>query len=274
MARYGEHVPGLMTIHYAFAETEEGEKLASRIRYEKYKPAEVSNERWLELFGADVNNLDHMLLTRGLTRSMVRHLKQDRPGYLAPREEDVLEVAALIHDRGEASTKKGDVSYSDKTDEDNAEEMVQLAALLDRQHSEDLGGVKSLVTDAFEVVRDSETKLGLVFNTVERIGYMRTALRAAEHIKDGTAPDCEEGLRWIVADVFGNQLKVLIRRIPEHPPIRTYFESKTTEIWEAFKVVKNETFANYVPEKQQAKEEAFEAACREWYQWWLASSEE
>jgi hypothetical protein len=274
MARNGEHVPGLMTIHYAFAETEEGEKLASRIRYEKYKPAEVSNERWLELFGADVNNLDHMLLTRGLTRSIVRRLKQDRPGYLAPREEDVLEVAALIHDRGEASTKKGDVSYSDKTDEDNAEEMIQLAALLDRHHSEDLSDVKTLITDALDVVRDTETKLGLVFNTVERIGYMRTALRAAEHIKNGTAPDCEEGLRWIVADVFGNQLKELINRIPEHPPVGTYLNNQAPSIWEAFKVVEPQTFTNYGSEQQEPKEEAFEAACREWRQWRIASTDD
>jgi hypothetical protein len=265
---------GLFAIHQAFAETEEGAKIAADVRYERYKPAEVSNQRWEELLGADVNMLTHMPLTYGLTRSMIRHLREDRPGYLTPHEEVVEQVAALIHDRGEAFTTKGDITFSDKTDEDHTEEMAQLKTYLENSYFEDEGDAKTLIMEALEVVKNPNTKLGQVFNTVERIGYVRTALRAAEHIHNGTAPDCEDGLRWIVADVFGNQLKVLLSRIPEHPPIRTYLENQARAITGAFMTAKTETFANYPEHQQQPKVDAFNAAYREWYQWRLASTDD
>lgn len=38
--------PDFISIHRSFAATELGEILASRVRYEPYKPAEVNNFPW------------------------------------------------------------------------------------------------------------------------------------------------------------------------------------------------------------------------------------
>ncbi len=59
-----------LDIHLSFAETIHGQKLAENVRYERYKPDDVTNQRWVELLGADVNNLTHLTLTYGLTRSL------------------------------------------------------------------------------------------------------------------------------------------------------------------------------------------------------------
>jgi hypothetical protein len=217
-----EQSPGsFIGIYESFAETEPGMLLASRIRYERYKPVDVSDARWQELLGADVNNLKHALLTRNLTRSMLSHLRVDRPQLLSENEGDILEVMAFIHDFGEGVGI--DITYSDKTEDDSKKEMLDLKDLLDKYYGESSPEIATLMEDAFDVLDGNDfsglnvNKLGKIFNTVERVGYLRTALRAAKHIEDGTAPDCEDGFSWIIADVFGNQLGALIERAREYP---------------------------------------------------------
>jgi hypothetical protein len=256
---------GFIAIHQSFAETELGATLADRIRYEKYKPAEVSNERWEDLLGADVNNLAHMPLTYGLTRSMIRNLQDTQPGFLNDHEEEVLQVTALIHDQAEAIV--GDINYNDKTPEDEVEEMHHLSAILDEHYEGDTSDIKHIILEAAEVMKSPDSKLGHVFNTIERIGYMRTALRAAEHVKRGAAPDCEEELRWMTADVLGNHTVTLMERADDYIPVRIYLGNQAHVIDEAFSIVTPEVFTNYPPEQRQSKELAHHSAYAAWRQW-------
>ncbi|HUA13083.1 MAG TPA: hypothetical protein VL989_01110 [Candidatus Sulfotelmatobacter sp.] len=251
---------GFMGIHQSFAETELGETLASRVRYTTYKPEEVTNERWEELLGADVNNLDHLALTYGLAKSMVRHLREERPDFLTPHEEDVLLVTALIHDWAEAIV--GDINYNDKTPEQEAEEMRQLSAILGQHYDDDTTGIRELVLEASEVVSSPDSKLGKVFNTIERIGYMRTALRASEQARSGKAEDCAVGLKWLYSDVLGNHTVTLIERSEEYPMLRGYLLNQQHVIFSAFVGMSADVFMNYPPEKRIAKQTAFLAAFR------------
>ena len=52
---------------HAFSETEYGQQLAGKIRYEKYNLAKLSNREWISALGMDVNNLWHMMITYSLT---------------------------------------------------------------------------------------------------------------------------------------------------------------------------------------------------------------
>ena len=266
-----EAEPDLFDIHRSFAGTELGQKLAGQVRYDRYKPDEVSNERWTELLGADVNNLTHMPLTYGLTRNFIRALQDSQPGFLADGEEQLLQTAALIHDWGESVV--GDITYSDKTEDDEAEERRQLDFILDEFSAHDAEEVKSLIKQAAaEIIFSPASRLGHVFNTVERVGYMRTALRAAKHVLDGTAPDCEDGFRWIVADVMGNHPVELIKRVDTYLPVRTYLMNVRVDIAKAFTVVEDQTFRMYPSfEQQRDKVKAFDDAVTDFHIWCLTN---
>lgn len=256
----------LIEIHHSFAETDFGKTLASKVRYERYKPAGVTNERWTELLGADVGNLSHLQLTYGLTKSMNKHLQETQPGLLDQEEEELLKTAALIHDWGEAIV--GDISYSDKTEEDEVEEREQLSIILDQHTDNKAPQMKELIEGAANnVVFNPDSKLGHIFNTVERIGYMRTGLRAGYHIQHGNAADCEHGLRWLVADVFGNIPPELLKRSATYIPVRDYLDSQSAEISRTFGLVHPETFENYLPEQREAKIAAFYSSRSAWVYW-------
>ncbi len=262
-----ERQPQLMDIHRAFSETEFGQTLADQVRYDRYKPADVTNERWVELLGADVGNLTHLPLTFGLTRDFITQLRQSQPGFLDEGEESVLQTAALIHDWAEAVV--GDITYSDKSDEDEVEERNQLAGIIDKLE-DNSPELRELIDRALEeVVFTPDTKLGQVFNTVERVGYVRTALRASQHVLESSAPDCEEGLRWIVADVFGNHPEALIERSFVYAPVKKYLLAKKDEISLAFRIVGPETFENYPTEDQRKLKEYLFYKSRGKFHAWL-----
>lgn len=254
-----EHGPNLMDIHRAFAETEHGQALAAQVRYDRYKPAGVSNERWVELLGADVNNLTHMPLTYGLTQDMIRQLDMHQPDILSSEEAETLKVAALIHDWAEAIV--GDITYSDKTLADEEVEKAELEKMLVQLAGKEATNLNALMLSAAnEVVFSPDSKLGFVFNTVERVGYMRTAIRASRHVLAGTAPDCDEGLRWLVVDVLGNHIPALIERCEILLPVNRYLESQADVIQSAVLIVNEATFLQYPEAQRQQKHEAFNRA--------------
>jgi len=262
----GETQPNFMELHHAFAATEHGQKLASQVRYDRYKPEDVSNERWVELLGADVNNLTHMPLTYGLTQDMIRQLDLSHPGLLNDGEKDELRVAALIHDWAEALV--GDITYSDKTSSDEEEERLQFGSLLSAFEGENAADMSHLIANAADkIVFDPNSKLGQIFNTVERVGYVRTAIRASKHVRSGDAADCEEGLKWLVADVFGNHIEVLLERLGNYMPVYNYLSNQVDDIKKAFQVVTDDVFANYPVEQQGIKRDAFYQAKRAFNLW-------
>jgi hypothetical protein len=258
-------------IHHAFAETDYGKTLAGRVRYERYKPVGVSNDRWIELLGADVNNLSHMPLTYGLAKSFVRHTRELQPDLLNDHEADVLMVAALVHDWGESVGE--DITYSDKTDSDEAEEREQFGTNLWSFYGGDTEEIKNLIQEALsDVVFSQDTKLGEMFNAVERAGYVRTALRATEHIQRGSAADSVDGLRWLVADVFGNNIAKLIEHAEKYPALEQYLVNQSDSIAAAFGLVMIKDFLNYAPERQEEKEMAFVDAYTKWSRWTTSGS--
>lgn len=200
-----ETEPRLLDIHHAFAETDFGAELAKNIRYGTYRPPEVNETEWVNLLGADVNNLSHLQLTYGLTRVFINHME---------------EAAEWIHQAMK------------------------------------------------EVIFNPETRLGKMFNAIERVGYVRTALRAQEHIKEGTAPDCEAGLKWLVADVLSNYHPAALARVADElPPVKQYLLAQHELITEAFDMVEVSVFANYQGAKSQEKEDALEGCWEVWSMW-------
>lgn len=259
-------------VHETFAATEHGQKLAGSLRWDRYKPQDVSPERWRKLLGVDANNLGHMPLTANLTRVLVSRIQETMPGHLSEEDAVVLELGAVSHDWGEAVVS--DISYSDKTEADEALERSAFEQNLTAFYPEDSEEIMRLLKIAHgSVIFNPETRLGEVFNIVERIGYMRTGLRAAGHVQAGRIPDCDESFRWIVADVLGNQIPSLVEFAEKYPPVREYLVTMALDISRGFNVVHPGTFENYDESKKQLKSDMFSRAHTLFHEWWMSTPE-
>ncbi|MDB5184789.1 MAG: hypothetical protein JWN38_597 [Candidatus Saccharibacteria bacterium] len=252
----------VFAIHVAFAATEYGEKLAANVRYERYNLAHVANETWVALLGADVNNLLHMPLTYGLTKSFIRATDVAQPGYFDADEKILLQVAAIIHDQGEAIV--GDISFGDKTDADEASEKLAFENNLEAFCPGVSVAMKQCIVAARDtVVFDATTKLGRMFNAIERSGYVRTALRAAMRLQTNSAGQSDAGLRWILADVLGVQPAKLIEYAADYPAVDGYLHAQQDKISTAYTLVHPEDFRHY-GDQEIAKQEQFIATQALW----------
>lgn len=265
--RSPEVMPQLIELHHSFAATEYGQILNENVRFDRYKPVDVSNERWVALLGSDVNNLVHMPLTLGLTRDMVSRLNEHGER-LTPHQVVTLCLAAIIHDWGEAIT--GDLTFDQVTAGGKVEEEQALDEII--SSLEQVGDVdlRTSLHAAREVAFDASTPLGHIFNTVERIGYLRTGLRAMEHVVQGDAPDCGDGLLWLTENVIGNSLAVLVERAEQYPPVADYLMHMQEPINQALSVIAHSpwVFNNYNLEDQGTRAQMFQTA-RTTYSGWL-----
>ena len=225
-------------IHRSFSDTEFGDKLADNVRYDKYRPDHILKKEWTELLGADVNNLTHMPLTYGLARAFINHTRVHQSDLMNESEEKLLLIAALSHDWAESITT--DISFGDKTVLDDEEEQAAFERYLVSFYQ---GKDFELVDQARrEIVFDHDSKLGEILNAIERIGYLRTALRADQLLRNGVGDsELQQGLQWLVFDVLSN---LQSKEAPDQPPrllelrkyypVAAYIESLKDRIEAAF----------------------------------------
>lgn len=252
-------------LHRAFAHTEYGETLAGMVRYERYMPEGTPNDEWVALLGADVNNLEHMRLTTGLTHAFIRSMDELSPGELTEEDRELLPVAAISHDWGEAIVS--DITFSHKTLEDEKKEKKAFLSIVSGSLA-DVSGSELVVQAAHEVVFDQKkTRRGRMFNAVERVGYMRTALRAHARVETVSDPELVNGLRWIVADVLGNQLVPLVEAAEQLPPIRQYLMHQGERISTAFDSIDDAVFSNYTDAEEETKRLAVAQSHAVWHTW-------
>jgi hypothetical protein len=254
----------LFTIYDTFSNTVHGKQLNKSLRYEKYKPSNITKKRWEQLLGPDVNNLKHMLVTYGLAHEFVLNLQKNQPGLVTEEDGVILEVAALIHDWAEAIV--GDISFGDKTVEAEEKEQADFEAHL---HEFYKGDATNLIDRARKDVIFNHGKeadhLGKIFNAIERIGYMQTALRSYSHIIKRDASDCEAGLTWLQGDVLLNQIPSLLEYAKEYIPIKQYLADRQKDISSSFILINKQidVFAKY-GEQREAKIAQFEHANNLW----------
>lgn len=156
-------------IHNVFGSTLWGDKLKRNVRYGPFKSLGVSNKDWEKALGGDVNNFEHLRLTYGLTRWFIGN----SPGLFTEKEKELLLLTSIVHDWGEAMV--GDIPYPVKTQQNEEEEMRYLGAFIVRVLGKPY---KAIVPDIQKVLTDKESKLGKAFNAIEKIGYVRTGIKA------------------------------------------------------------------------------------------------
>jgi hypothetical protein len=258
-------------IYNDFSSTEYGQKLASNSRYERYKPSSLTKEEWEKILGVDVNNLKHLKLSYGLARQFIRY-STDSHGptnevseeqTLTKKEQEDLLLAAIVHDWAEAVV--GDISYDLKSkaqEEKEYEELKKMTHGMFKEGDSDLLDRIHFVTDT--VIKDTSTKLGKMFNSIERIGYVRTALRAWQASKN-SAPELQNGLEWLTNNVFSGQITKLIEYSVAYNPVKVFLKENRDLINDAFNNISNESFLNYKkPEEREEKMKQFKTTQAKW----------
>jgi hypothetical protein len=156
-------------------------QLKSLLRYDRFRGDESEIE-WVQLLGPDVLSLTHPHATLKITRNFISYNQfHDVP--LTELESEQLKIATLVHDWGELKIDGkgiGDVSYDQKTEAHEKDEAAIFKQVVTDIKNEDEREMLTIIYT--EVVLDRKSKLGSMFNAIERIGYLQTAIRAYEGV--------------------------------------------------------------------------------------------
>ncbi len=244
-----------------FAQSDLGKILQENIRYEGYKPPHLPKTDWQKILGADINNLAHMPLTRGITRSFLRHQQQEIP--FSQENSQILLLAATTHDWAEAIV--GDKNGNLKTEADEAKESDVYAQLLKKY----LGNLlpSQILNKAHETATNRDSQLGWIFNSIEKIGYLRSGLNAWE-IGQKADPDLKKHLHWMASNVIGSQTVPLIRYAETLYPVYQYLDNARFKIIRIFQEMPKNVFDQFpVDDKNEraAQIEKFMDAKKAWY---------
>ena len=266
---------GFSEINRDFSSTEYGHQLASNVRYDRYKPSNMSNPEWEHLLGVDVNNLKHLRLTYGLARQFIKYSidlpisseeSNNNEEQLTPKEQEDILLASIVHDWAEAVV--GDHSYDLKTLKEEDVEFEELKNLTDsiyKKNNKELLNRINYVTDT--IIKDPNSKLGKIFNAVERIGYLRTSLRSWEKSKDASG-DLKTNLEWLTNNVFLNQISKLIQYSEIYPAVGLYLKENKELINDAFNNLSDNIFSKYSSNEIVEKTKQFKMAQKGWQEYY------
>lgn len=210
---------------------------SENIRYARYRTTE-SPEEFATLLGDDVRFATHPKVTYKIARSFINSQnKGDSSEHISDVERDLIYTASLVHDWGELKIDGqgcGDKTFDQHTLTDEQEEGIIFEKLISRM--KDVPD-REYVSRAYrEVVEDKTSKLGRMFNAIEKIGYLNTALRAYLGFN---------GIRianWkgLVGNVFSNQIIPLLGYQKDYNLVRETFERNFQVIFQAFQDISGE----------------------------------
>jgi 5'-deoxynucleotidase YfbR-like HD superfamily hydrolase len=257
-------------LHRDFAKTDEGQELATQVRWDRYRftldvegrlVELIDKQSWLKLFGADANNLEHMPHTYGIARWFGEQCKQaelhdNKLHSDAIFDSDDLCVifgGAIVHDRPEI--KHGDVTYDYKNDETHDDESKTLSMMLGINETIEEDNILRRMVEVTNTKKRDDTKVGRAFNTIEHIGYLRTGLNAWKALEQFNVRQhsLRINLQWLTQNVLLNSLPKLILKADIYPPVRLLLDMNHKIISEAFQNIQNESFECY--QKQEKKDD-------------------
>lgn len=257
-------------IYTNFANTEYGKQLKASMRWEKYNLGGLSNEDWCDLIGDDANNLYHMHVTYDLAKQFVDHQNMSDKTSVDAHATSLLLLSAIIHDQAEAIT--GDISYGDKSQQDESLEITVFENHLDSMNPKMSTSTKNMAKSAIRgVIFDDTTPEGAVFNAVERTGYLITALNVAKAAPTIHNPKVVKGLNWLVTDVLANQIAPLVDCAEKYSLPEEILLQNADLISQRFADTPIDIFDRYEKDSTQ-KQDTFKKARQAWVGFCLAHS--
>lgn len=230
--------------HTLFSSSEYGQSLAGRPRWDMQRPEHVSVEEWQYILGRDADNLDHMLLTHNITD---RFLSWD-DGSLNTNdvERDILRMAAICHDWGESINPTtgigGDINFEHKTHQNTLDEIETFRKVFTDIFGEVDVKTKHLIEAA---VFKKDSKLGMIFDAIERVGYLRTAIIAHNASKKTDDEVLKGNLEWLAAGTLSNQVVSLMEYAADYTPVKEYLDAAAPLINEMFDSIDPDVFISH-----------------------------
>lgn len=260
------------SIHKNFSQTEIGKKLNDKTRWERYQikgddpDNKLPNKEWINIIGQDANNLSHGLLTYGLSRLFINHIIHSNSQIkLNQEEQEIILFTAISHDWPEGVTKKGDVSFELKTEKDESEELSLIENIIT-----DFLGHNSLpiARQVKDTLGDPTSKLGKIFNAIEKMGYSQTGLKAwekRENFGDLITPK----LTLLSNNVLLNNPIKMIEYSSIYPPIDSFLRNRQDIISNGFSNMPDSIFDLYTEKVDLPKinRSKFKDASEQWNDW-------
>lgn len=263
---------GFGEIHRRYAGSRFGQLLAGQRRWKRFMPAAIPGDQWARApLGADMNNLQHMPLVMGMTRSYLKH--QDPAKVLNRTDSQILMLASITHDWAEAITD--DIMFDLKTVAEDDDEATIMLFLLRRMLGSRLS--RETLMQVYSTVKDRNSRLGRIFNAIERVGYMRSGLNAwqgsihprGEMMRElplEVEQELRQSLLWMANNVAANQTQALLEYAEIYRPIEVYLDSVKTQITRLFNGMPVSIFHKYPEAEQPAKVQLFLKADQAWKQ--------
>lgn len=208
------------------------DQLSVQLRYDRFRQEETIPQ-YVNLLGPDVLGLTHPRVTGEITERFLTH-NEAHSLHLTTHEQLLLRTTPYIHDLGELIIETlgvGDVSFDQKTATHEQEEHRVFLKVLETIPP---GPEKDLIREAYtDVAMDRSTKLGRMFNAIERIGYLETAIRAFEGVKGKRIAN------WhgLIGNVLSNQIETLLRYQREYPYVWRFINTHVVHISDMFHAV-------------------------------------
>ncbi len=198
------------------------DQLSTTLRYDRFRTTE-SPDQWRFLLGPDVILLTHP--------KVVAHIAEEFLAYegatLTAEEEALLSIAPWVHDLGELIINGdgiGDISFDQKTDAHETKELAVFTSVLTAIPD---GDKKSAIERSYrEIVMDRGSRLGKMFNAVERIGYLQTAIRAYEGVEGQRI----QNWKGLVGNVLSNQIIPMLAYCSEFPYVTNILFEENRQI--------------------------------------------
>ncbi|HEY8992553.1 MAG TPA: adenylyltransferase/cytidyltransferase family protein [Candidatus Microsaccharimonas sp.] len=238
-------------IFTSFSDSDYGQSLAGKPRWDRQRPEHVADNEWIELLGRDADNLEHMRLTYQMTNLFIKF--DDGSLNINSEEADLLRVAAMTHDMGKSSDQEGtiggDINYELKTSTQTENERQLFSKIFDELAPGTDVKTKFIIES---IIFKRESKLGLIFDAIEKLGYIRTAKNAFEQSKQTDDAVLKSNLQWLSAGVLANQTIPLMEYSANYTPVRKYLQYIAPFIDEAFSTINPQTFdAHDQPENEK-----------------------
>ena len=225
----------------SFSDSDYGNSLEGKPRWDRQRPEHIAENHWIELLGRDADNLEHMRLTFQITNLFIKF--DDGSLNINEEEADLLRVAAITHDMGKSFDQEGivggDINYELKTSTQTENERQRFSKIFDELAPDTDIKTKFIIES---IIFKRESKLGLIFDAIEKLGYIRTAKNAFEVSKRTDDNVLKSNLQWLSAGVLANQTIPLMEYSANYTPVRKYLEHIAPFIDEAFSTIHPQIF--------------------------------
>lgn len=214
-----EKFPDILYIEGLFSD-----QLENGIRYDRYRTNETTEE-WIELLGPDVRARTHPHEAARHVHNLIT-TQEAHGNPLGNTMKTMLYVTPFPHDWGELIVEGegiGDINYEKKTAEHERQERAVFQRITDLVPSATERGFFRATYD--EVVSDRVSPLGKLFNIVERVGYVETAINAYL----GNRGQRIENWSGLSGNVLALQIPALLN-VREHPYVDLFLAENETII--------------------------------------------